>query len=76
MFFLFGAGRLALVRSQPERALEYYARAIECQSQYRNLHHVSWWESAIAHLTLWNVEASKEWWNRLGAEATVCGSFI
>lgn len=70
VFFLFGAGRLALVRSQPERALEYYARAIECQSQYRNLHHVSWWESAIAHLTLWNVEASKEWWNRLGAEAT------
>ncbi|KAF9219377.1 hypothetical protein BS17DRAFT_424722 [Gyrodon lividus] len=69
VFFLFGAGRLALVRSQPQRALEYYAQATQAQSQYRNMHHISWWESAIANLALWNVEASKEWWSRLGAEA-------
>ncbi|KAI9457359.1 hypothetical protein HD554DRAFT_2142813 [Boletus coccyginus] len=70
VFFLFGAGRLALARSQPQRALEYYARAVQAQSQYRNLHHISWWESAIASLALWNVDASKDWWNRLRGEAT------
>ncbi|KAI6030082.1 hypothetical protein EDC04DRAFT_107009 [Pisolithus marmoratus] len=70
VFFLFGAGRLALVCSQPERALEYYAKAAQCQSQYRNLHHISWWESATASFALWDVKASKEWWSRLRAEAT------
>ncbi|KAF9236545.1 hypothetical protein BU15DRAFT_49888 [Melanogaster broomeanus] len=70
VFFLFGAGRLALARSQPQRALEYYARAAQVQSQYPNMHHISWWESAIANFALWNVEASKEWWSRLSAEAT------
>jgi hypothetical protein len=71
VFFLFGAGRLALARSQPQQSLEYYARAAQAQSQYRNMHHVSWWESAIANLALWNVDASKDWWCRLRGEATV-----
>jgi hypothetical protein len=53
VFFLFGAGRLALVRSQPSKALTYYARAAQAQTQYRNLHHISWWESAVACLGLW-----------------------
>lgn len=70
VFFLFGAGRLALARSQPQRALEYYARAAQAQTQYRNMHHVSWWESAIANLALWNVDTSKDWWGRLRGEAT------
>ncbi|THU87395.1 hypothetical protein K435DRAFT_782464 [Dendrothele bispora CBS 962.96] len=39
VFFLFGAGRLSLVRSQPRRAIGFYTRAMEVQSQYRNLHH-------------------------------------
>lgn len=71
VFFLFGAGRLALVRSQPQRALEYYARAAQAQSQYRNLQHISWWESAIADLALWSVDSSRDWWSRLRGEATV-----
>ena len=70
VFFLFGAGRLALARSQPQRALEYYARAAQAQSQYRNMHHISWWESAIANLALWNVNSSQDWWSRLRREAT------
>ncbi|KIM66408.1 hypothetical protein SCLCIDRAFT_1211163 [Scleroderma citrinum Foug A] len=69
-FFLFGAGRLALARSQPERALEYYARGAQCQAQYRSMNHISWWESAIANMTLWNVRASIEWWSKLAAEST------
>ena len=65
--FLFSAGHLALVCSQPQRALEYYASA---QTQYRNLHHISWWESAIANLALWHVDSSRDWWSRLRKEAT------
>ena len=35
VFFLFGAGRLALIHSQPRRAIDYYTRAMEAQKQYR-----------------------------------------
>ncbi|KAG2113971.1 hypothetical protein DEU56DRAFT_749051, partial [Suillus clintonianus] len=69
VFFLFGAGRLALVRSQPSKALAYYARAAQAQIQYRNLHHISWWESAVACLGLWRVAESRSWWGKLGGEA-------
>ncbi|KAF7799194.1 hypothetical protein EIP86_010425 [Pleurotus ostreatoroseus] len=70
VFFLFGQGRLKLCRSQPAQALEYYQRAMEVQDQYRNLHHISYWEMAVANLALWNVPASLECWRKLQAEAT------
>ncbi|EIW75037.1 hypothetical protein CONPUDRAFT_147567 [Coniophora puteana RWD-64-598 SS2] len=70
VFFLFGAGRLSLCRSQPARAIAYYTKALETQSQYRNLYHISWWEIAIANLALWNVSDSLECWTNLQKEAT------
>ncbi|KAJ7926824.1 hypothetical protein B0H13DRAFT_1599253 [Mycena leptocephala] len=70
VFFLFGAGRLALMRSQPERAIEYYTKAMTAQTQYRNLHHISFWEMAIAHLALADVDRSLECWRTLEREAT------
>jgi len=41
------------------------------QKQYRNLHHISWWEIAIANLALWDIEASLNYWRDLELEATV-----
>ncbi|CAA7263917.1 unnamed protein product [Cyclocybe aegerita] len=70
VFFLFGAGRLSLCRSQPRQAIEYYTKAMESQSQYRNLHHISFWEIAISNLALWDLEASLACWRDLEAEAT------
>ena len=70
VFFLFGAGRLALVKSQPARAIEYYTKAMEVQKQYRNLHHISFWEMAIANLALWDLKASLDCWKILADEAT------
>ncbi|KAL4246932.1 Inclusion body clearance protein IML2 [Abortiporus biennis] len=70
VFFLFGQGRLYLCRSQPGQAIEYYKKAMEVQNQYRNLHHISYWEMAIAYLALWDVSASLECWKHLEAEAT------
>ncbi|KAH7920441.1 hypothetical protein BV22DRAFT_804226 [Leucogyrophana mollusca] len=70
VFFLFGAGRLAVCRSQPRSAIEYYTKATESQSQYRNLYHISWWEIAIANFALWDIPASLECWRNLEAEAT------
>ncbi|KAG6843937.1 hypothetical protein H0H87_011585 [Tephrocybe sp. NHM501043] len=55
VFFLFGAGRLALQRSQPRLAIQHYTRAMHSQIQYRNLDHISFWEVAIARLSLWEV---------------------
>lgn len=37
VFFLFGAGRISLDRSQPRRAIEYYTQVMESQSQYPRL---------------------------------------
>ncbi|KAF8890951.1 hypothetical protein BD779DRAFT_1515400 [Infundibulicybe gibba] len=70
VFFLFGAGRLSLCRSQPQKAIEYYTKAMESQTQYRNLHHISYWEIAIANLALWELPASLACWKELEAEAT------
>src|ERR1700722_10347532 len=71
VFFLFGAGRLAVIQSQPQRAIEFYKKAIEVQSQFRNLHHISFWEIAIANFALCDVPASLDCWLKLEAEATV-----
>ena len=37
IFFLSGAGRLSICRSQPQQAINYYSQAMHAQSQYRNL---------------------------------------
>ncbi|RDX42324.1 hypothetical protein OH76DRAFT_1488762 [Lentinus brumalis] len=70
VFFLFGQGRLHLCRSQPSTALVYYQKALQAQNQYRNLHHISFWEMAIANLALWDVAASLDHWRTLAAEAS------
>lgn len=70
MFFLFGQGRLRLIRGQPALAIDSYKKAMAVQTQYRNLHHVSYWEMAISNLALWDVGASLECWRHLEAEAT------
>jgi Protein of unknown function (DUF3808) len=71
VFFLFGAGRLSLCRSQPEQAIKYYNQAMRAQSQYRNLHHISHWEIAVAYLSLWDIKSSLSCWTELEKDATV-----
>ena len=44
---------------------------MEVQNQYRNLHHISYWEMSVANLSLWDIPASLECWRKLYAEATV-----
>ncbi|TDL19779.1 hypothetical protein BD410DRAFT_815806 [Rickenella mellea] len=70
VFFLFGQGRLHLLRGQPSLAIASYQKAISIQSQYRNLHHISFWEMAIANFALWEVRESLESWRELEREAT------
>jgi len=62
---------MSLVRAQPTKAIECYQKAAAAQQQYRNLHHVSFWEMAIANLALWDIQQSLECWTILRAEATV-----
>jgi hypothetical protein len=71
VFFLLSYGQLCLMRSQPKRAVQFYTKAIQSQSQYRNLHHVSFWEIAISQLALWDIPASLECWQVMADEATV-----
>lgn len=59
------------MRSRPAQAIAYYNQAMAVQSQYRNLHHISFWENAIANLALWEVKESYLCWEVLSEEATV-----
>ncbi|KAI0691814.1 hypothetical protein BC835DRAFT_1430711 [Cytidiella melzeri] len=70
VFFLFAQGRLKLCRGQPADALQYYQRAMDVQDQYRNLHHIMFWEMAVSNLALWDIPTSLECWRHLNAEAT------
>ncbi|KAA1467016.1 hypothetical protein DENSPDRAFT_768100 [Dentipellis sp. KUC8613] len=70
VFFLFGQGRLSLCRSQPRRAIECYQKAMSAQNQYRNLHHISFWEMAVSNLALWEIEDSLKCWRNLAKEST------
>ncbi|KAI6022958.1 outer membrane protein Iml2/Tetratricopeptide repeat protein 39 [Pisolithus microcarpus] len=70
VFFLFGAGRLALVRSQPERALEYYAKAAQVSIPISQPAAYQLVGECDCQFCFVGCEASKEWWSRLRAEAT------
>jgi tetratricopeptide (TPR) repeat protein len=72
VFFLLAQGRLYSCRSQADRAIASYQKAMSVQSQYRNLHHISIWEMAVLYLTLWEIEESLKCWRSLHKEATVC----
>lgn len=71
VFFLLAQGRLNSCRSQPARAIASYQKAMSVQSQYRNLHLISFWEMAASYLTLWEIEESLKCWRSLHKEATV-----
>ncbi|KAH9177211.1 hypothetical protein EDB89DRAFT_1934988 [Lactarius sanguifluus] len=70
VFFLLAQGRLSLCRSQPARAIASYQKAMSVQSQYRNLHHISFWEMAVSNLALWEIEESLKCWRSLHKEST------
>ncbi|KAI0032001.1 hypothetical protein K488DRAFT_50862 [Vararia minispora EC-137] len=70
VFFLFGQGRVALVRSRPREAIAAYERACAAQTQYRNMHHISFWEISCAQLALWDIAASLARWRILAEEST------
>ncbi|KAI0270398.1 hypothetical protein BC834DRAFT_511339 [Gloeopeniophorella convolvens] len=70
VFFLLAEGRLSLCRSQPARAIACYQKAMVVQSQYRNLHHISFWEMAVSNLALWRLEDSLKCWRSLQKEST------
>lgn len=68
-FFLLGQGRLRLIRGQPSLALLSYQKAIDVQDQYRNMHHISYWEMALSNFALWNIPSSLDCWRVLEKEA-------
>ncbi|KAH9019529.1 hypothetical protein EDB84DRAFT_1516889 [Lactarius hengduanensis] len=70
VFFLLAQGRLSLCRSQPARAIASYQKAMSVQSQYRNLHHISFWEMAESNLALWELEESLKCWRSLHEGST------
>jgi len=56
--------------SQLLKAIDFYTKAYQPQSQYHNLHHIVFSEIAIVNFCLWNIPASLACWRNLQAEAT------
>ncbi|QRW14055.1 tetratricopeptide repeat protein 39B [Ceratobasidium sp. AG-Ba] len=68
IFFLFGKGRLHVMRSQPDKAIDEYKKAKEKivkQTGYEQLGSVMDWEQALCHLALGNWKESAACWNEL-----------
>lgn len=61
---------MRICRSQPRLAIDSYTRALEAQTQYSNLYHISYWEIACATLALWDIQQSTRYWRMLQKEAT------
>ncbi|KAF8632740.1 hypothetical protein AX15_001709 [Amanita polypyramis BW_CC] len=70
IFFLLAAGRISLRYAQPKRSISFNSRAIESQSQYRNLRHISLWEIGLANLALWDVKEALKSYRVLANEST------
>lgn len=70
VFYLFGEGRIRVLRSQPALAIESYEHAMAVQTQYRSLYYISFWEIAICSFGTWEIEKSLKNWRLLVDEAT------
>ncbi|KAG8964153.1 hypothetical protein FRC03_002161 [Tulasnella sp. 419] len=62
VFFLFLQGRLRIIESQPELAIESFTKGMQL-TQYETLKNVAIWEMAVAKLTL--CDWSPDLWKRL-----------
>ncbi|KIY66759.1 hypothetical protein CYLTODRAFT_398199 [Cylindrobasidium torrendii FP15055 ss-10] len=70
VFGLWANGRLRVARGKPAEAVEFYIKSIESQSQYPQLHAMSYWELAVVYISLWDVPSSLSYWRKLESEST------
>lgn len=69
IFFLYFSARLYAAQALPEKAIEYYRNAIESQRDYKQLHHMCFWDLSITYLTTCDYARAHECYDVLSRES-------
>jgi tetratricopeptide (TPR) repeat protein len=69
IFFLYFSARLYAAQALPEKAIEYYRNAIESQREYKQLHHMCFWDLSITYLSTCDYGRAHECYDVLSRES-------
>lgn len=69
IFFLYYSARLYAAQALPEKAIEYYRNAIESQREYKQLHHMCFWDLSLTYLTTCDYARAHECYDVLSRES-------
>lgn len=69
IFFLYFSARLYAAQALPEKAIEYYRNAIESQKEYKQLHHLCFWDLSLTYLCTCDFARAYECYDVLSRES-------
>ncbi len=69
IFFLYFSARLYAAQALPEKAIEYYRNAIESQREYKQLHHMCFWDLSLTYLATCDFARAYECYDVLSRES-------
>lgn len=69
IFYLYFSARLYASQALPEKAIEYYRNAIESQSEYKQLHHMCFWDLSLTYLATCDYARAHECYDVLSRES-------
>ena len=69
IFFLFFSARLYAAQALPEKAIEYSRNAIESQREYKQLHHLCFWDLSLTYLCTCDFARAYECYDVLSRES-------
>lgn len=69
IFYLFWSARLYAAQALPEKAIEYYRNAIESQREFKQLHHLCFWDLSLTYLATCDFARAYECYDVLSRES-------
>ncbi|SPO31602.1 related to CSR1 - phosphatidylinositol transfer protein [Ustilago trichophora] len=69
IFYLFWSARLYAAQALPEKAIEYYRNAIESQREFKQLHHLCFWDLSLTYLCTCDFARAYECYDVLSRES-------
>ncbi|CAO1634796.1 unnamed protein product [Parajaminaea phylloscopi] len=69
IFYLYFSARLYASQALPEKAIEYYRNAIESQREYKQLHHMCFWDLSLTYLATCDYARAHECYDVLSRES-------
>ncbi|PWY97904.1 hypothetical protein BCV70DRAFT_42950 [Testicularia cyperi] len=69
IFYLYYSARLYAAQALPEKAIEYFRNAIESQREYKQLHHLCFWDLSLTYLCTCDFARAYECYDVLSRES-------